>query len=218
MLTKSINMTKELQEYLLRHNPGLEDELLKLIDTTDSMKYGRLRSPTEQIHFILFLIKLLKPKSILEVGTFTGCTTLAMALVMGEKAKIVTCDINAVFPKIGIPYWERAGVMNRIKLMLGPATNTLDQLIKANQLFDFIYIDADKENNLSYLNLGLDLLEPNGLIIVDNTLVNGEVTNIVSNNTKAMALRKFNTEVKNYPNIDYCLTPLCDGITLIKKK
>src|SRR3990167_6808722 len=170
---KQLNFTPALYQYIFSHNPEENIHLKNLRLRTDQLKYARLRSPTEQVQLITFLLKLLKPKNILELGTFTVYATLAMALATDDSTKIITCDINNVFPSIGIPFWEQSTVGNKIQLILGPALETVSKLEKQNALFDFIYIDADKENYLNYFEQSLTILNKSGLIVIDNVLWHG---------------------------------------------
>jgi len=215
---KYIEMTAELLNYLSAYNPQENPYLYQLRETTDKLKYARLRTPTEQVTFLIFLTQFLSPHKILEIGTFTGYTTLALALATDEKTHITTCDINNVFPSIGIPYWNAANQHNKIELKIGSALKTLRNLLQQKKTFDLIYIDADKENTWQYFQLCLEILSERGLIIVDNTLRKGDVINRNSQNTQTQAMHEFNSLLTTWKNIHYCLLPFCDGITLISKR
>ncbi|MEL0638665.1 O-methyltransferase [Marinomonas sp. TI.3.20] len=217
MLNKNLMINDDLYNYILDHNPKENEFLLKLKNKTDELKYARLRSPTEQIHFLSFLLKFLNPKAILELGTFTGYSTLAFALSTKSNCNIITCDINNIFPSIGVDIWKEANVSDRITLELGPAKNTLIKLLENKALFDFIYIDADKENNWSYLEMALFLLNEDGMIIIDNVLWHGDVVKEEINTDRVNALREFNKKVMQLSNINYCLLPIADGLTIISK-
>jgi predicted O-methyltransferase YrrM len=215
---KSLNLTPELYQYLLELSPKENFHLKELRIKTDKLKYARLRSPTEQINFMMFLLQNLKPKNILEIGTFTGYSTLAMALATPEDTQIITCDINNVFPSTGQEIWKNAGVANRIKLQLGPAIETLTQLQQQSQTFDFVFIDADKENYWQYFEKSLNMLTVNGLIIIDNVLWRGQVIDGNNSDLRTNAIRDFNQRLSLQPHINYCLLPLGDGISLVSKK
>lgn len=215
---KSLTMTTELYQYILNANPIEQSSLGELRQKTDQLKYARLRSPTEQIHFITFLLKLLQPSHILEIGTFTGYATLAMALATPETTKIITCDINNVFPQTGQSTWKKANVAKRIDLRLGPALETLKQLKQKSASFDFVFIDADKENYWHYFKIVLSLLSNKGIILVDNVLWHGQVADKTFNDTRTRAIRDFNTRLTQQNDIYHCLLPIGDGLTLIAKQ
>lgn len=214
---KAPGLTQELYQYILQANPVENVWMEELRLKTDRLKYARLRSPTEQIHFMMFLLKLIKPETILEVGTFTGYSTLAMALATPDETSIITCDLNHIFPETGQDVWERANVKQRIKLLLGPAINSLSGLQQDNCRFDFIFIDADKENYIQYFEQALSMLTPKGVIMIDNVLWKGEVINEQTSDPRARAMQEFNQYIKNKVGIDYCLIPIGDGVTLVSK-
>ena len=214
---KTLQLTPDLYQYLLQINPFENLYLQKLREKTDELKYARLRSPTEQVHFITFLLQCFKPKKLLEIGTFTGYTTLAMALATAETSEIVTCDINAIFPDIGRDIWVSAGVAEKILLRLGLALQTLQQLREEGRVFDFIYIDADKENYVAYFELSLEMLTGQGVILVDNVLWKGQVTDDTNHLSSTLGIRHFNQYLFQRRDINYCVLPIGDGLTLVRK-
>jgi predicted O-methyltransferase YrrM len=212
------HFTRDLYNYILKISPEENFYLKELRLKTDALKYSRLRSPTEQVNFMMFLLQLIKPINILEIGTFTGYATLAMALATSSNTKIITCDITNIFPEIGQEVWKQAGVSSRIQLMLGPAKDTLEKLHQQKQTFDFIFIDADKENYWHYFENSLNMLTDNGIIMIDNVLWRGQVAdeNIVDPTTTA--IRNFNQQLSQQFNINYCVLPIGDGVTLVSTK
>lgn len=214
---KSLHMTPELYEYVLNSNPNENSFLKELRKKTDALKYSYLRSPSEQISFLTFMLNLLKPKKILEIGTFTGYSTLAMALATPEDTEIITCDINNVFPSIGLDTWAASGVLDRIELRLGLAMDTLATIQSESKQFDFIYIDADKENVWNYFEKSFSMLTEQGVIIVDNVLWRGRVIDEAYSDSKTNAIRDFNLRLSNEPGVCYCLLPIGDGLTLISR-
>lgn len=215
---KSLNLTPELLQYLMEMSQPENLYLKELRLKTDSLKYARLRSPTEQIYFMMFLLRLLKPKNVLEIGTFTGYSTLSIALATTDDTQIITCDINNVFPQTGQDIWKKAQVAHRIKLCLGPALNTIQNLKQNNNTFDFVFIDADKENYWEYFTSTLSMLTPEGIIMIDNVLWKGEVLDSNSTDMRANAIRNFNERLLKESGIHYCILPIGDGITLITKE
>lgn len=214
---KALNLSPALYEYLIQVSPVEDPYLKELRLKTDKLKYARLRSPTEQIYFMMFMLRFLKPKRILEVGTFTGYSTLAIALACGTGSEIITCDINNIFPEVGREIWEKANVLDRISLRLGHAINTLESLVNENSRFDFVFIDADKENYIQYFDKALSMLTENGMIMVDNVLWRGEITDLQTSDMRAQAIREFNRHLAEKNGVNYCLLPIGDGITLISK-
>ena len=214
---KALNLAPALHEYLMQVSPEEDPHLKELRIKTDTLKYARLRSPTEQVYFMMFLLRFLKPKKILEVGTFTGYSTLAIALACGVDADIITCDINNVFPEVGHDIWKKANVSNRISLRLGHAVNTLEDLVKEDSKFDFVFIDADKENYIKYFDMAFSMLTEKGIIMVDNVLWKGEVADGQTSDMRAQAIREFNNYLAEKPEINYCLLPIGDGVSLVSK-
>lgn len=212
---KMLEINEQVYQYILDMNPIESPVLSALRDETDSLKYARLRTPTEQVHFMSFLVRWTRAQSILEIGTFTGYTTLAMAMASVPSAKITTCDINKVFPSIGLPYWKRSGFDKKITLVLGAAMASLQACVAQKNRFDFIYIDADKERNWQYLDLSLKCLAPRGIIVIDNVLWRGDVSSEGTRCARTRSIQAFNQKVKMMPNVHHCLLPVGDGLTMV---
>ena len=176
-------------------------------------------TPENQVSFIVLLAKLMRAKNIIEVGVFTGVTSLALAETLPEDGQLIACDIRDEFTHIGEPYWEAAGVRNKIDLRINPASKTLHQLISEGSAgtFDLIYIDADKNNYIEYLTLALELVRSGGLILADNALRSGEVADLNIQDRTTRFLRDFNTHIKSLKNIDFNLLPIGDGLMMILK-
>jgi len=164
--------------------------------------------------FLGFLIQLVQAKSVLEIGCFTGYSALAMAERLPDDGKLITLDINPDTNKIAQKFWQKSPQGYKIKSILGPALDTLKTL---NENFDMVFIDADKENQLAYLEKTLDILNPNGLIVIDNCLWSGRVLDSHTDDATTRAIQKLNDHVKQASDLDVCLLPVRDGMYLIRK-
>ena len=166
------------------------------------------------------LVRLLGARRCLEIGVFTGYSSLAVALAMPPDGRVVACDVSERWTSVARRYWSEAGVADKIDLRLAPALKTLDQLRGEGQAgsFDFAFIDADKENNLRYYERVLELLRPGGLIAVDNTLWSGRVADPENAEIDTVAQRHFNEHLHVDERVDLSLVPIGDGLTLARKR
>jgi predicted O-methyltransferase YrrM len=220
MSTTSLGLGEDLQQYLLDvslHEPELCQQLRV---QTVSMAEGRMISSPEQVQLLLLLFKMLQARSGIEVGTFTGYTSLRLTLGISDL-RMTCCDINEEFTAIGRDFWQQAGVDQRIDLRIAPALETLDDLIAKGQSasFDFAYIDADKTSYRAYVERCLALVRPGGLIALDNTLWGGSVADPQDNEVDTIALRQLNSWLYSQQDYDYdlSLVPIGDGLTLLRK-
>lgn len=181
---------------------------------------ARMQIAPEQGQFMALMVKLTGAKSIIEIGTFTGYSSLCMALALPDDGKILCCDVSEEWTAIARRYWEQAGVSHKIDLQLAPALETLNIQFDAGlaETFDIAFIDADKANYRAYYENCLALLKPGGLMMVDNTLWSGRVADESVNDEDTLALRAFNASLKNDDRIDFSLVPMADGLTLIRKR
>lgn len=166
---------------------------------------------------LAFLVRLMRPKVILEVGTFVGYSTLAMALELGSEAKIITCDRDAVLPKMGMPFWEKSGRNSQIEFKLGNALQTLSGLADQDFKCDLMFIDADKNAYDQYYEYGLLFLSKGGVMVIDNVLWRGDVAE-ESADPIVKSLRALNKKIHEDPRIFPCLLPFSDGVTILIKK
>jgi caffeoyl-CoA O-methyltransferase len=162
-----------------------------------------------------FFCRLLGAKRVLEFGTYTGYSALSMAEALPPDGEVVTLDIDPVNTSLAQTYWDRSNHGHKIKLVLGPASETLGQL---SGKFDLVFIDADKPGYETYLDAALERLSPTGLIVVDNVLFSGEVLQSTPASENGRAIAKFNQRVKNDPKLDRVMLPVRDGMYLIRKK
>ena len=220
MSSRTIVLNDALYEYLLSVSVREPDVLCRLREETAKMPQHNMQISPEQGQFIALLVELTGSRKCLEVGTFTGYSTLSVALALPEDGQIVACDISEEFTSRAKPYWQEAGVAGKIDLRLGPALETLDALIADGEsgAFDFAFIDADKVNYQGYFQRALDLIRRGGLILVDNVLWSGAVVDPARDDEDTEAIRAFNQARAGDPRISLSLVPIGDGLTLARKR
>ena len=221
MSNTSLGLGDGLQQYLLDvslKEPALCEQLRR---QTATMEQGMMISSPEQVQLLLLLFKMLNARSGIEVGTFTGYTSLRLTLGIPDL-QMTCCDISEEFTTIGKGYWQEAGVAERINLHIAPAIETLDALIAKGQSasFDFAYVDADKSGYRDYVERCLVLVRAGGLIALDNTLWGGSVADPEDNEDDTLALRQLNSWLYSQDAYDYdlSLVPIGDGLTLLRKQ
>ena len=219
MANKNIGLDETLYRYLLTVSLREPDVLRQLREETAQLPQAGMQITPEQGQFMQMLIRLIGAGKVLEIGVFTGYSTLAMALALPEDARIVACDINETWTGIGRRYWALAGVSHKIELRLSPALDTLDRLLADGQsgAFDLAFIDADKENYDGYYERALDLVRPGGLIVIDNLLWGGKVVDPAVNDVDTTAIRALNQKIHHDSRIYYSLLPIADGLGLAVK-
>jgi predicted O-methyltransferase YrrM len=209
-----------LYQYLL--SVSLRDSMIhrELRHETDKLEFGVMQISPEQGQFMALLVRLVAAKRIIEVGTFTGYSTLVMAEALSEDGKIITCDIDREWTDEAQNFWTRAGMANRIDLRLAPAMKTLQSLVDEDETgnFDLAFIDADKANMLNYYELCLKLVRRGGLIMIDNVLWGGSVADESYQSEDTNAIRRFNSFVHQDERVDISLVPIGDGLTLARKR
>lgn len=209
-----------LYDYILDVSLREHPVLAQLRIATNAHKLGGMQISPDQAQFLQFLIRSISAKNVLELGTFTGYSALAMALALPKDGKLITCDRNSEWTKDARSYWQSAQQDSKIELKLGLALETLDELIASGYTgkFDFIFIDADNTNYVNYYQRSLDLLSPKGIIAIDNVLWKGQV--IDKNNTKGQTreVRRLNNIIKDDPRVDISLITIADGLFLVRKK
>ena len=219
MSNRTITIDDRLYEYLLGVSLREPNVLARLRAETMKLPRAGMQISPEQGQFMALLIKLMGARLVLEIGTFTGYSALAMALALPADGRLIACDVSEEWTATARRYWKEAGVDARIELRLAPALQTLRDLLEAGSAgsFDLIFIDADKGNYLAYYEAGLDLLRPGGLIAVDNTLWDGRVADAAVNDDDTRAIRAFNAALHDDARVDLSLVPIGDGLTLARK-
>ncbi|MCS7003445.1 MAG: class I SAM-dependent methyltransferase, partial [Dehalococcoidia bacterium] len=187
---------------------------------TAPMTMAMMQIPPEQGQFFSLLMQMLNVKKALEVGTFTGYSSLAMALALPDDAKLICCDINDEWTSVARRYWKAAGVDHKVELRLGPAAQTMQAMIANGEAgtFDFAFIDADKTGYDTYYELALQLTRPGGLIALDNMLMSGKVADDADHSESVAAVRALNHKLRDDPRVTFCLLPMADGIALALKR
>ena len=217
---RNLSLTDTLYRYVLDQSLRDQPILAELREETAKLPQAGMQIGPEQGQFMGLLAKLVGARRCLEVGVFTGYSSLAVALALPADGEIIALDVSEEWTAIARRYWKKAGVEKKIDLRLGPALGTLDTLISLRQSgrFDMAFIDADKTNYLGYYERCLELLRPGGLIIVDNTLWSGDVANPDNQKPDTVALRAFNEALHRDERIDLALLPIGDGVTLARKR
>lgn len=166
------------------------------------------------------LVELMGAKKTLDIGVFTGYSSLVVALALPPDGKVVACDLSEEYTAIARRYWQQAGVAHKVELHIAPALDTLDRLIAAGEAgtFDFAFIDADKNNYGNYYERSLQLLRPGGLIAIDNVLQSGRVAAPQEQDKITNSIRAFNQKLHQDPRITMSLVPIADGLTLALKR
>lgn len=220
MSTQTLGLDPLLQDYIRRTGVREPDVLQRLRERTSLLPDARMQISPEQGAFFGVLLRLMGAVRCLEIGVFTGYSTLATALAIPETGRIVACDVSLEWTAIGREYWREAGVESRIDLRLGPAAETLDQLLGSGAAgtFDFAFIDADKENYRLYVQRALSLVRTGGLIAIDNTLWSGQVADLAVQDAGTVAIRELNLELSRDERVDLVLLPIGDGLTLARKR
>lgn len=220
MSNQTINLNDRLYQYMLSislHEPAI----LKLLrEETQKLSSHDMQISPEQGQLIAFLIELIAAENTLEIGVYTGYSSLVVALALPATGKIIACDINTETTSIARDFWQKAGVAHKIDLKLAPALKTLDNLIQQglSNSFDFVFIDADKRNYINYYERSLTLLRPGGIILVDNVFWDGRVVDKHACDEQTRAIRTFNQTIYQDKRIRMCLIPIGDGLTLIRKR
>lgn len=218
LVGKSYEKDNPLMGYLRSHNK--EDAVLaKLRAVTVAHQRGLMATPLEEGSLLTILARALNARKVIDIGVFTGCSAFAMALGLPADGKVIACDINEEYTNIGKPYWEEGGVKDKIDLRLQPATQTLQQLIDNQEsgTFDMVFIDADKPNYATYFHLGMELLRPGGLILVDNALWSGKVADPQVQDPQTLSIRKLNQDMMDDSRIHFVLLNIGDGLGVGQK-
>lgn len=220
MSTKTFFLPEPLYDYMLEVSLREAPAMLALREETASHPHAGMQTSPEQVQFMAMLVRLIGATRCLEVGVFTGYSTLGVALALPEQGHIVACDVSEAYTSIARRYWNSAGVAEKIDLRLAPAVQTLDALLADGNAgsFDFAYIDADKTNYDQYYERALELLRPNGLIAVDNVLWSGAVADPQKNDADTASLRALNNKIGRDERVDASLVPIGDGLMLVRKR
>tara|TARA_B100000579_G_scaffold54551_1_gene38432 strand:- start:4128 stop:4781 length:654 start_codon:yes stop_codon:yes gene_type:complete len=217
-MPKDLNLTDNLEKYLIDHSESLTNVQKEIINHNISLgDLNRLQISISQAKLLQTIVKMSNTKRILEVGSFTGFSALSMALVLPTDGILISLDKNSEFSTKAKSFYEKANE-KRIKQIVKPAMESLNELKNSNQKFDLIFIDADKENYVNYYNISIDLVISGGLIIIDNVLWHGEVSDKSKNDKFTNIIRDFNDHLKKDDRIIKNIIPIGDGLTICIKK
>jgi predicted O-methyltransferase YrrM len=216
MASKSYLLDNKIHDYILASSLREPDILRRLREETAALPNAIMQIPPEQGQFFALLVGVLNARKTLDIGVFTGYSSLAVALALPEDGRVVACDKSAEYTTVAQRYWAEACVQEKIDLRLGPAVDTLDQLLRAGEerTFDFAFIDADKTGYARYYELCLRLVRRGGLIALDNMLQHGRVLDLADHDESTEAIRAMNRMVAKDERVLPVMLPVADGITL----
>ena len=211
-------ITKEIENYINNHSVELSAVQKEIILYNNSLgEIKRMQISISQCHFLHLIVKISNIKKILEIGTFTGLSGLTMALSLPANGELVTLDKSSERNKIATNFFKKEKQEKKIKSIIGPALESINILKKEGKKFDLVFIDADKENYKNYYNQSFDLLEKNGLIIVDNVLWHGEVVDSKKQDKLTTIIRDFNSYINKDKRTENLIIPIGDGLSVCRK-
>ena len=215
---KNLEITDKIEKYIEKFSYQLtpvQKEIIKYNDSLGDIK--RMQIAVSQCHFLHLIIKTSKIKNALEIGTFTGLSALSIAIALPHDGKLVALDKNKETNKVATDFFKKANQDKKIETIIKPALDSINDLKKNNNKFDMIFIDADKENYKNYYDQSIELLNKDGLIIIDNVLWHGEVADEEKNDNFTKNIRNFNNYVHNDLRTEQVIMPIGDGLTICRK-
>ena len=214
----NIKITNELENYINNHsyklNP-IQREIIKHNETLGDKK--KMQISLSQCFFLHLIIKLYKPNKILEIGTFTGLSALTMGLAMNKDSNLTAIDKNKETSEIAKNFFNKANLESKINLLVKNASDGLDELFKNKEIFDLVFIDADKENYIDYFEKSLRMLKKSGIIITDNVLWYGDVIDESKNDKLTIKIREFNSFIDKDNRVENMILPIGDGLSICRK-
>ena len=217
-MIKSLEINERLEKYISDHSYDLHPVQNEILNHNKSLgDVKKMQISVTQAYFFQFFIKTNNIKNILEIGTFTGYSALSMGLAIPKDGNITSLDINKETSEAAKNFFKKANLDKKVKVILGPAMNTLKKLKDDKKIFDMIFIDADKENYKNYYDLSLELVKKNGFILVDNVLWHGDVADPNKNDRLTNIIREFNSFIKKDDRVEKTILPLGDGVTVCRK-
>ena len=209
------SIIKYLQNKGYRSDP-IVDQLEK--ETLSLGSVAQMQIAKEQGQFLEIITKISRSTNCLEIGRFTGLSTLFIARGLPPKGKITTVDNSEEFLGLAEKYWVLDNVNSKIESIIGEGVDVMQSMIDRQKIYDLIFIDADKNNYPNYYELGLNLIPSNGIIVIDNMLWHGDVANNNKNDSQTETIRNLNSKIQNDQRVEFSLLPLSDGLSLIRKK
>ena len=214
----NLTVNKEIEIYINNNSTKLHPVQKEIIRHNEELgDINRMQISVSQCHFLHLLIKSSKIKKILEIGTFTGLSTLSMSLALPDDGSVIALDKNKETSNTALNFFKKAAQENKIKLIIAPAIKSLNYLHDQKQKFDLVFIDADKENYKKYFNHSVNLIDKDGLIVIDNVLWHGEVIDNNKQDRLTVCIREFNSYVNKDKRVENLIIPLGDGLTVCRK-
>ena len=214
----NLTINKDIEKYINKNSLELNPIQKKIISYNEKLGViKRMQISVSQCHFLHLIIKLSKVKKILEIGTFTGLSSLSMSLALPKDGKLIALDKDKKTTKVAENFFKKAKQEKKIKTIIKPALDSLKDLIKNKNKFDLVFIDADKKNYKNYYNQSLHLINTNGLIIIDNVLWYGNVVNKKSNDKNTLSIREFNSYINKDKRTENLIMPIGDGFAICRK-
>ena len=218
-MSTQIEITQNIVNYLSKNGYRSDPVIDELVKETNQLgSVAQMQIAPEQGQFLEMIVRLIGAKNCLEIGRFTGLSALCIAKGLTTSGKVVTIDNSSEFLTVAEKYWKKQGVENKIESIIGEGVEVLQSLLDRQKNFDLIFIDADKNNYNNYYELSLKLISSNGLIIIDNMLWGGEVANPSIIDKSTVAIRTLNKKILEDTRVEFCLLPLADGLSFIRKK
>jgi predicted O-methyltransferase YrrM len=219
MANKTLGISDELAAYVLEVGSREPEVLTRLREETSALPQRNMQIAPEQGAFLGLLVELTGARRCIEVGTFTGYSSTAVALALADDGRLVCCDVSEEWTSVARRYWEAAGVADKVQLRLGPAAETLDELLADGEgTYDFAFVDADKSGYDGYYERLLRLVRPGGLIVLDNMLRRGDVLSPDPDDHDTQAIRALNEKLAADERVTVCLLPVADGVTLARRR
>ncbi len=220
MANRTLAITDEIYAYLVANTLREPDVLRRLREETGKLPKANMQISPEQGQFMALLAELIGAKLALEIGTFTGYSSIAVSLALPPDGRLIALDTSREWTDVARRYWKKAGVEDKIELRLGPASKSLDDLLNEGYAgqFDFVFIDADKEGYGSYYDRSLELLRPGGLVALDNALRHGQVADPDERDPGTLTIRNLTRKIRDDDRVSMSLVPIADGLMLARKR
>ena len=214
----NLQLNNQIENYINDNSLDLHPIQKEIIEYNEKLgEIKKMQISVSQCHFLHFVIKITNPKSILEIGKFTGLSTLTMALASNDDTLITALDKNEDTSKTARSFFDKANLSNKINLLVNNAKKSLDELINSSKFFDMVFIDADKENYIDYFEKTLKVTNKSGIIITDNVLWYGDVANKDKNDRLTVKIREFNSYIKKNNKVESIILPIGDGLSICRK-
>tara|TARA_Y100000591_G_scaffold289969_1_gene275453 strand:- start:25 stop:681 length:657 start_codon:yes stop_codon:yes gene_type:complete len=214
----NLQLNSQIEDYINNNSLDLHPIQKEIIEYNEKLgEKKKMQISISQCHFLHFVTKITNPKNILEIGTFTGLSTLTMALASNHDTLITALDKNEDTSKTARLFFDKANLGSKINLLINNAKKSLDELINSTNFFDMVFIDADKENYIDYFEKSLKITNKSGIIITDNVLWYGDVANKNKNDRLTVKIREFNSYIKKNKKIESLILPIGDGMSICRK-